>query len=332
MVSEFSISETLVESLYFVNPADTNPLGILHGGNLMNWMVSTATLAATRVTRGNVLLGSLDSVFFIHPIHVGDMVSIKAWVEYIGRSSLEVGVRAKSENTMTHQTSVTTLSHMAFVAVDEYGEPRPVNAQISPKEEEKSVYLSAQKRWEERRKRLSDRRERSKDLSAYPTDTPFKMSFSRIVMSDDTIYGNMMFGGKLLKLLDEFTGALATKYCSGTVVTGAVDDMSFYHPIRVGNVIDITVALNYVGRSSLELGAKVFCEDPFSGNRHHAATCYYTFVHIDQNGKPAPVPPYQPTRPLEKQRWKEAELRVEKRKQLVQALKSMLEQGSLLLE
>jgi acyl-CoA hydrolase len=321
-----SMSSTTVETLHIVNPSDANPLGILHGGRMMDWLVSTATLSATRLTRGNCVLGYLDNVFFINPVHVGDRVFVRAWVEYVGRSSLEVAVKASAEGQEGGKPSLTTYSHMAFVAVDPRGEPRPIGVRLTAHDqEEKQKYLAAQERYLQRKTSLSDRKQRTLNTEPYALDSEWKFELSKIVFQDDAIYGDLMFGGRLLRLLDELTGSLAMKYCGGTAVTGSVDEMAFYYPIRVGDILDITVALNYVGHSSMEIGAKVIVENPYTGSRHHAATAYYTFVHVNEEGRPLSVPAYNPKTPDEIKRWSEAEIRVKNRKAKVEQFKKQME-------
>ncbi|PSN91424.1 hypothetical protein B9Q03_04035 [Candidatus Marsarchaeota G2 archaeon OSP_D] len=319
-----SLKSTAVETLHIVNPGDANPLGILHGGRMMDWLVSTATLSATRLTRGNCVLGYLDNVFFINPVHVGDRVFVRAWVEYVGRSSLEVAVKALAEGEESNTSSLTTYSHMTFVAVDPRGEPRPIPSRLEPTQDEKSEYLEAQERYTKRKNLLADRKQRTMDVEAYAADSDWKFELSKIVFQDDAIYGDLMFGGRLLRLLDELTGSLATRYCGGTCVTGSVDEMAFYYPIRVGDILDVTVALNYVGHSSMEIGAKVIVESPYTGSRHHAATAYYTFVHIDKDGRPQPVPAYTPKTEDEAERWRQAEKRAEARREKVERFKKQV--------
>lgn len=320
------LADTAVETLHIVNPADANPLGILHGGRMMDWLVSTATLSATRLTRGNCVLGYLDSVFFINPVHVGDRVFVKAWVQYVGKSSLEVAVKASAESGLGKDRSLTTYSHMAFVAVDPRGEPRPISVKLEPKDErEREEYRAAQERYLRRKAVLADRKQRMLDVEPYAPDSEWKFVFSKIVFQDDAIYGDLMFGGRLLRLLDELAGSLATKYCGGTTVTGSVDEMAFYCPIRVGDILDVTVALNYVGHTSMEVGAKVVVENPYTGSRRHAATAYYTFVHIDREGRPRPVPGYEPKGVEELERWRQAQLRAELRKKRLEEFKRQVE-------
>lgn len=326
-MNDISIKGTVADSMYFVNPGDTNPLGILHGGNLMNWMVSTATLAAASLSKGDALLGALDSVYFLNPIHVGDTVAIRAWIEYVGTSSMEVAIRAKSENPMTGDSRMTTYSHMAFVAVDLRGNPRPIATKIRPEPDEETVYNDAFRRWQDRRQRIQKRREMRDDIRPLSRSSPYRMTFSRLVLSNDALYGDLMYAGRLLKLLDEFTGALATKYAKGVAVTGSVDETVFYYPIHVGDIINLEVALTYVGKSSMEVGAKIVCTDPFTGTSHHAATSYYTFVHIDENDRPSPVPEYRVSTKEEGLVWELAKARAERRKVEVAKLKELINSG-----
>lgn len=323
------LADTAVETLYFVNPGDANSLGILHGGRMMDWLVSTATLSATRLTRGNCVLGYLDNVFFINPVQVGDRVLVRAWVQYVGRSSLEVAVKAMAERYAGKSPSLTTYSHMTFVAVDPRGEPRPIQARLEPKGDlEKAEYEVAKDRYYRRKTILADRKQRMLDVEPYAPGSEWKLGFSKIVFQEDAIYGDLMFGGRLLRLLDELTGSLATKYCGGPTVTASVDEMAFYYPIRVGDILDITVALNYVGHTSMEIGAKVVVENPYTGSRHHAATAYYTFVHINGEGRPQPVPSYTPKSEDELNRWRQAQQRVEMRKTRLEQFRKQVVGGS----
>lgn len=322
------LSDTAVETLYIVNPADANALGILHGGSMMDWLVSTATLSATRLTRGNCVLGYLDDVFFINPVHVGDRVFVRAWVQYVGRSSLEVAVKASAESGHGENRSLTTYSHMAFVAVDPRGEPRPIPVRLEPKDErERQEYEAAKERYYRRKTVLADRKQKMLDVEPYAPGSEWKLEFSKIVFQDDAIYGDLMFGGRLLRLLDELTGSLAMRYCGGMAVTGSVDEMAFYYPIRVGDILDVTVALNHVGHSSMEIGAKVVVENPYTGSRHHAATAYYTFVHINGEGRPQPVPSYTPKGQDELERWRQAQERASARRTKLELFKKQVEEG-----
>jgi acyl-CoA hydrolase len=310
------IRDTVVESRYFVMPVDTNSIGTLHGGRMIYWMVSTAMLACVRFGRGEAVLGALDSLFFLNPVKLGSMVVVKAWIEYAGRASMEAGVLAYSVDLLKKVVKPTTTSHMSFVGVDSSGRPRQLPYSISPGPDEEKIYELACKRYEERKKILGERDKMGLDVAEYAPDARYRMKSSYVVTMADAPFGGLMFGGRLLRILDEMAGALGTRYCGDVVVTASLDSTYFLNPIRYGMIIDVETALTYVGRSSAEIAVKVLTENPVSGVRRHAATTFFTMVRVDGEGNTVPMPEYIPQSEGEKKRVEEAMVRRNKRMEL----------------
>ena len=102
-----SIAETVTEMVNWVFPEHAGAPGQIHGGRMMQWIATCGTMAASRVARGNVVLGAMDDIDFLHPVKVGQVAVLRAQVEYVGRSSLEVGVRVYAENATTGERAVT---------------------------------------------------------------------------------------------------------------------------------------------------------------------------------------------------------------------------------
>src|SRR4030067_239659 len=123
-----SVAETTLEMIQLVLPEHANTRGTLYGGVMMNWITTAATMAAMNVARGTVVLGRMDARDFVAPVAIGDLVTLRAQVEYTGRSSLEVGVEVHAENPKLGARRLTTASHLAMVAVDDAGRARPVGA------------------------------------------------------------------------------------------------------------------------------------------------------------------------------------------------------------
>src|ERR1700730_13113105 len=96
-----SISDTATEMVNWVFPEHAGAPGQIHGGRMMEWITQDGTMAAARVARGTVVLGAMDDLDFLHPVKVGQIAILRARVESIGRSSLEVGVRVWGENVAT---------------------------------------------------------------------------------------------------------------------------------------------------------------------------------------------------------------------------------------
>lgn len=304
-------------------PYDSNPIGRLHGGRLMDWMITSAALCCIRFSRGDVVLASLDDLFFLSPASIGDMVVVKAWVEFAGRSSMETGVSAYTYQQMVGKPVLTTTSHMVFVAVDSTGRPRPLPHGISPKKEEETIYKLAETRSQKRKAQLSVREERSLDISEYGPDARYRMKSSHLVTFEEARIGGIMSGGRLLHLLDELSGALGASYAKNVVVTAGVDSTSFVYPIREGNIIDVEVVLTGVGKTSAEIAAKVVTENPLSGVRRHAVTTFFTMVSVDSMGKPTPMPYFVPESMGERKRFEECLRRREERLKRIEEVKTL---------
>ena len=118
-----SISDTATEMVNWVFPEHAGAPGQIHGGRMMQWIAACGTIAAARVARGNVVLGAMDDIDFLHPVKVGEIAVLRAQVEYVGRCSLEVGVRVYAETPATGKQALTLSSHLVFVKVDEHGKP-----------------------------------------------------------------------------------------------------------------------------------------------------------------------------------------------------------------
>jgi acyl-CoA hydrolase len=140
-----------------------------------------------------------------------------------------------------------------------------------------------------------------------PDTLRWAIEVPHLVFPEDAIFGTTMFAGTLLLAVDECASVLALRYAGGPVVTASLDGLDFYAPIHVGNIVVYQVALNYVGRTSLEVGVRVLAEDPVTGALCHTCTAYLTSVHTDAHGQPAPVTPFVPETAGERRRWDDAE-------------------------
>ena len=129
-----SIADTVTETIHWVFPEHAGAPGQIHGGRMMQWITQAGTMAAARVAKGTVVLGAMDDIDFLHPVKVGEIAILRARVEYIGTSSLEVGVRVWAESVATGARAVTLNSHLVFVNVDEQVRPRPIGVKIEPRD------------------------------------------------------------------------------------------------------------------------------------------------------------------------------------------------------
>ena len=124
--------------------------------------------------------------------------------------------------------------------------------------------------------------------------------------------GNV-FGGVILSLVDSVASVAAMRHTKQSCVTVSVDQVDFLEPIYVSELVIARASVNYVGRTSMEVGVRVEAENMMTGERRHTNSCYLTFVAIDKASKPVPVTPVLAETEAEKRRYKEAELRRKRR-------------------
>ncbi|HMK55566.1 MAG TPA: acyl-CoA thioesterase [Dissulfurispiraceae bacterium] len=141
-----TISETSVTMAQVMLPQDTNPAGNVHGGVIMKLIDSAAAVVASRHARCNAVTASIDRLEFHHPVFVGDVLFLRASLNMVGKSSMEIGVRVEAENYLTGEVRHTASAYLTFVAVDENGKPKPVPGLIIESDVEQRRNHEAQRR------------------------------------------------------------------------------------------------------------------------------------------------------------------------------------------
>jgi acyl-CoA hydrolase len=115
---------------------DANLAGNVHGGVVMKYIDSTAGIVAARHACSNVVTASIDRLDFHSPVYIGDLLTIKACVNMVGKTSIEVGVRVEAENFLTGRVRHTASAYLTFVALNQEGRPIGVPPLILESEEE----------------------------------------------------------------------------------------------------------------------------------------------------------------------------------------------------
>ena len=148
-------SQTTISQL--MNLTDANPMGNVHGGTIMRLVDETGAITAARHVGRQVVLVAIDSMAFYSQICVGNLVSFRASLNYVGRTSMEVGVRVEAEDVFTGAITHTNSAYLVYVALDEDGQPVEVPQLLAETPEEERRVLQGRQRQEERlRKRRQD--------------------------------------------------------------------------------------------------------------------------------------------------------------------------------
>ncbi|MGC9323667.1 MAG: acyl-CoA thioesterase [Desulfomonilia bacterium] len=148
-------SESSIQVAYFMEPQDANIAGNVHGGVIMKYIDTTAGMVASRHARKNVVTASIERLDFHSPVFIGNLLKLTASVNYVGGTSMEIGVRVESEDLATGDLRHTASAYLTFVALDEEGRPSEVPKLILESEDEKRRSQEAQER---RRVRKEEKR------------------------------------------------------------------------------------------------------------------------------------------------------------------------------
>ncbi|MDD4356140.1 MAG: acyl-CoA thioesterase [Smithellaceae bacterium] len=142
-----------------MNPHDANLAGNVHGGIIMKFIDSAALAVAVRHARVNTVTASIDRLDFHYPIFVGDLLTARASLNFVGRTSMEIGVRVETENLMTEQIHHTSSAYLTFVALDKSGRPMMLPPLVLDTDEDQRQNLEAKTRREMRLKEKRRKRQ-----------------------------------------------------------------------------------------------------------------------------------------------------------------------------
>ena len=149
------VSESIVVMHELVLPNDTNILVNVLGGRVMHLIDICAAMSAYKHARSPVVTASIDHLNFLSPAKKGDILILKSSVNYVSTTSMEIGVRVESEDTLTGEVKHTASAHLTFVALGENKKPKKIEKIEAITEIEENRYNAAKKRVENRKKGLS---------------------------------------------------------------------------------------------------------------------------------------------------------------------------------
>lgn len=117
-----------------------------------------------------------------------------------------------------------------------------------------------------------------------------KTEISQLMMPQHANLAGVVFGGTILALADSVAYVCASRHAGPNCVTVSVDKVDFKQPIKIGELVSCMASVNFVGRSSMEIGIKIMAENLQTGERRHTNSCYFTMVLLDEKGRPQPSP------------------------------------------
>ncbi|MCG2909294.1 MAG: hotdog domain-containing protein [Sulfolobaceae archaeon] len=299
-----------LETYYNVFPWHANHFGSLHGGIYMNWLIDTGGLLMSSVSKGNYLLASVDYLYLFKPARVGEVVRVVAETTAGWESSVEIKVKACIKRGEKEELGAAGL--MTYVAVDENNRPRKLPVKISADEE-------ANKR---RERRLEKKKEDMKDVDDLLPGMTFGRSYIRTIYPEHGFGNGILYAGKMYTMLDEALAIVAKLYSKGNVFTAGAGAANFLTPVRIGDILEIQGAIEYTGNTSLDVGAKVFAINHYTGEKRLVTRTVFSFVAIDENAKPKPILKIIPSTEKEKTLF---ELRLKEREERIKMSRKVQE-------
>lgn len=156
MIAEKHVKDSEVVLHHFMMPEHANPLGNVHGGIIMKLVDEAGGLCAMRHAQRPAVTIAIDSMTFHSPVHVGNVLMLYASLNYVGTSSMEVGVRVVAENPITGEKTHTNSAYLVYVALGDDGRPARVPRLILETDEDR-------RRWDEAKKRQAQRLQRAQE-------------------------------------------------------------------------------------------------------------------------------------------------------------------------
>ena len=143
-----------------------------------------------------------------------------------------------------------------------------------------------------------------------------RTEISQLMLPQHTNIAGTVYGGVILSIADGVAYVCASRHAGPNCVTVSVDQVDFREPIRVGELVNFKASVNYVGRTSMEVGIRIEAENLETGQKRHTNSCYITMVALDKQGRPTPVPRLISETPVEKKRFREGQIRREHAREL----------------
>ncbi|XP_026053414.1 cytosolic acyl coenzyme A thioester hydrolase-like isoform X4 [Carassius auratus] len=320
MASHYELSRIM-------RPDDANIVGNVHGGTILKMIEEAGCIIGTRhcnTQNGDrcvAALARVERTDFLHPMFIGEVAHVSAEITYTSKHSVEVQVNVLSENIVTGAKKLTNKATLWYVPfslqnVAKIIEVPPIEYS-SPEQEE-----AGKKRYEAQKLERLETKERngeiimSVSLPDRQTKEPYTVAFSQSSLihlvgpSDCTLHG-FVHGGVTMKLMDEVAGIVAARHCKTNIVTASVDAINFHRKIKKGCVITISGRMTFTSNKSMEIEVLVDA-DPLveaEKGKYRAATAFFTYISLDKDNKPLPVPPLKLDGEEEQKRFEEGKAR-----------------------
>ncbi|XP_005733058.1 cytosolic acyl coenzyme A thioester hydrolase isoform X1 [Pundamilia nyererei] len=310
-----------------MRPDDANVAGNVHGGNILKMIEEAGCIVGTRhcnTQNGDRCLAALvrvEKTEFLSPVFIGEVTHVTAEITHTSKHSLEVQVKVMAENILTGAKKLANKAALWYVPcslqnVDKIMEVPPIKYASAEQEEEGRKRYEAQKM---ERLETKARPEEMMPSPPNPEDPPkekhtvgfSQSSLIHLVGPSDCTLHDYVHGGVTMKLMDEVAGIVAARHCNTNIVTASVDAINFHRKIKKGCVVTVTGRLTFVSNKSMEIEVLVDASSVVEAEKgkYRAVSAFFTFISLDKDNKPLPVPALKVEGEDEQRRFDEGKVR-----------------------
>uniref|UniRef100_A0A672YS67 palmitoyl-CoA hydrolase n=1 Tax=Sphaeramia orbicularis TaxID=375764 RepID=A0A672YS67_9TELE len=305
-----------------MRPDDSNLAGNVHGGIILKMIEEAGCIIGTRhcnVQNGDRCLAALvrvEKTEFLSPMFIGEVAHVTAEITFTSKHSLEVQVKVIGENVLTGAKKLASKAALWYVPcslknVEKIMEVPPIKYASAEQEEE------GRKRYEAQKMERMETKARIEEAVAPPANPEqhtvgfSQSSLIHLVGPSDCTLHDYVHGGATMKLMDEVAGIVAARHCNTNIVTASVDAINFHRKIKKGCVLTVTGRLTFISNKSMEIEVMVDASSMVEAEmrKYRAVTAFFTYISLDKDNKPLPVPSLKIESEDEQRRFDEGKAR-----------------------
>jgi 4-hydroxybenzoyl-CoA thioesterase len=260
------------------------------GGRVLEWIDKAAYACAANWSGTYCVTAYVGDVRFTRPIPVGDIVEATARLAHTGRTSMHIVVTVSSGHPTRHALTPATSCLVVFVAVDGDGRSTAVPQWEPRTDDERALQEAATAR-------VGVRAEIERAMAEQQyTDagTAPRPVLRFLAAPTDVNFGGKVHGGTVMRWIDDAAFVCASGWARGPAAVVYVGGFRFYRPLLVGHVVEVEARLLHTGRSSMQVSVHVRSGAPTEQERRLTTHCALVYVALDGDGRPTPVPAWEP--------------------------------------
>ena len=278
---------------FLATPTDISYGGTVHTGKILEWIDKAGYACAVAWSGHYCVTAYVGNIRFTRPIQIGDLVEAHARLIHTGRTSMHILVKILSADPRQGTFVQATWCMTVFVAVDSLGSSIPVPCWEPGDNEQRQLQMFAMQRIEVRKQIEKEMARQSYLEGGGAANTTLRF----LAAPTDVNWGGKVHGGTVMRWIDEASYVSAVTWSKKLSVAVYAGGVRFYHPIAIGDLVEVQARILYTGRTSMHVAVHVRSKGLKSQQCILTTECLVVFVALDEQGRPTPLPTWQPTSP-----------------------------------